>query len=112
MPDSCTSLLTKDESTFTVSPLSALNIPSNTCIKPLPPASTTPAFFNTGNNDGVNSTASLPDLITSVKKVSKSECFLFNDCACSAIILITVSIVPSFGLLTAPYAISAPFKSA
>ena len=75
---------------------------------PRPPESTTPAFFKTGNISGVCFKISSPVSITFLNQTSKSSCFLAKATAFSDITRITVKIVPSFGFVTALYAIVAP----
>ena len=87
-----------------VSPRSAAFIPLKMISKPIPPESTTPAFFKTGNKSGVEASAISPASIIFAKNCSKSLTFWF--CADAAIKRQTVKIVPSFGLETAAYAVS------
>ena len=77
-------------------------------IIPRPPASTTPAFLRTGSISGVCFKISSPVSRTFFKNTSKSSHFFATLTAFSAITRITVKIVPSFGFVTALYAIFAP----
>lgn len=82
-------------------PVSARYIPSKTKKRPLPPESTTPAFFNTGSWSGVRSTAlSAPStMLASISRISVE--FSADEAAAALISRETVRIVPSTGEGTA-----------
>ena len=94
------------------SPIITFKKPVKTISSPLPPASTTPAFFKTGSISGVIFKISSPAAMVAFKNSSISWVFFAILTASSLITLITVKIVPSFGFVTALYATSAPsFKA-
>ena len=94
-------------------PRNASYAPFNTCIRPCPPESTTPACFKTGNISGVCSNTSSAYLMTSSKKTVKS----WHPSSASSRALwlapfATVRMVPSLGFITALYAVSTAFSLA
>ena len=87
-------------------------IPSSIVTKPLPPASTTPAFLSVGSNSGVCSKAVLAPSIAALKTPKASFPSLRAALAYSEATRATVSIVPSVGFITALYAASTPSSKA
>ena len=75
-------------------------------ISPCPPESTTPASFSTGSKSGVWANTSSPYSIISAHTSSRLRPESTRNAAFSAIPFATVRIVPSFGFMTALYAVS------
>ena len=87
-------------------PVSASYIPLRTTTSPCPPESTTPASLRTGSISGVlESTYSACSIIIRIASSMSSVCDAISA-ALSEIPLATVRIVPSFGFITALYAVS------
>ena len=87
-------------------PVKASYIPLNTTTRPCPPESTTPASFKTGSISGVfDKTSSACSIIfnsaSSMSSVSSATSAALSDTPFA-----TVRIVPSFGFITALYAVS------
>ena len=87
------------------SPPSCLSAPSKIYSSPLPPASTTPACFNTGSISGVCARTLCPSSIMPFRNTSISSVSSASLTAASAQPLATVRIVPSLGFITALYAV-------
>ena len=87
-------------------------MPSRITTKPMPPASTTPAFFSTGLRFTVSSSASSPALIAHSSALSRLAPAFAASTAAAAARRETVSMVPSAGFITALYAASTPSDSA
>ena len=92
----------------TVFPNNPSKAPFTTCIKPCPPESTTPACLSTGNISGVWLNTKSPWAMISLANSSTSAVFSAISTALSAMPFATVRIVPSFGFMTALYAVSVP----
>ena len=88
------------------------SIPSNITTKPLPPASTTPAFFRVGSRFGVSSRATFAPSNAALNTVRASPPALKDFFASSDATLATVRMVPSVGFITALYAASTPASNA
>ena len=88
------------------------NAPFITSSKPCPPESTTPASFNTGSISGVCDKTCSMCLITSAPNSIISSVFETNSIAFVAPPRATVKMVPSFGFITALYAVSTALSNA
>ena len=82
--------------------------PRKTSRRPCPPESTTPASFKTGSISGVLASVSSACWNIPSKNVSRSDAESASSSALSAAALATVRMVPSFGFITALYAVSTP----
>jgi len=82
-----------------ISSFNASCIPCNMIYNPIPPESTTLAFLRAGKRSGVLSSITFASLTTSFKSSTISVLSLFI--APSEAALITESIVPSVGFITA-----------
>ena len=81
--------------------------PLKTSRSPCPPESTTPASFRTGSISGVFARVASACSKTACKKQLQFLCFRSNLCCLSQLLLLaTVRMVPSFGFITALYAVS------
>ena len=83
--------------------------PLSTCTSPCPPESTTPASFSTGSISGVFASTASASSITRRANSSTSSTLSESSAALSAAPFATVRIVPSFGFITALYAVSTAF---
>ena len=75
-------------------------------MRPCPPESTTPASFSTGSISGVFASTSSPYATTFSSIVMRSSSVTESSVMRSAMPFATVRIVPSFGFITALYAVS------
>ena len=87
-------------------------IPLRITSRPLPPASTTPAFFSAGSSSGVFARLFSPSSMNFARNSAASppscaESFVFSHAS-----LTTVSMVPSVGFITDLYAASTPSLNA